>query len=272
MIIHTDDFLFDAIRHTCAQCACRLLECNAVGTYNNVVNKKEFTHMLHDNLARVRKEKGLTQEALALKLNVVRQTVSKWEKGVAVPDADMLCRIGEALDVPVSVLLSDEKITETSDMTSIVEVLAQMNEQLAIHNRRSANLWKAMFLSALVVICILIGTVFTSKNSTPSLPETITVSGVDFVCYLDSLECSFVPSVGNEDITYTVTMDSPSHNQTVTAKCENGTCRARFETEPLPTYLEYDVVVSISRKNEIRNMTIAENLTFRDHSCSWLIP
>ena len=81
MIIHTDDFLFDAIRHTCAQCACRLLECNAVGTYNNVVNKKEFTHMLHDNLARVRKEKGLTQEALALKLNVVRQTVSKWEKG-----------------------------------------------------------------------------------------------------------------------------------------------------------------------------------------------
>ena len=151
--------------------------------------------MLHDNLARVRKEKGLTQEALALKLNVVRQTVSKWEKGVAVPDADMLCRIGEALDVPVSVLLSDEKITETSDMTSIVEVLAQMNEQLAIHNRRSANLWKAMFLSALVVIGILIGTVFTSKNSTPSLPETITVSGVAFVCYLDSLECSCVPSV-----------------------------------------------------------------------------
>ena len=37
--------------------------------------------MLSENLARIRKEKGLTQEALAVKLNVVRQTVSKWEKG-----------------------------------------------------------------------------------------------------------------------------------------------------------------------------------------------
>lgn len=228
--------------------------------------------MLHDNLAKIRKEKGLTQEALALKLNVVRQTVSKWEKGIAVPDADMLCHIGEALDVPVSELLSDEKMTEPSDMTSIVEVLAQMNEQLAIRNRRSANIWKALFLSALVIIGILIGTIFTSTQSSPVLPENITVSGVDFVCYQKELECSFVPNVGNEDITYTVTMNSPSHNQTVTAKCENGTCRARFDTKPLPTYVEYDVVVSISRKNEVRNMTIAENLTFRDHSCSWLIP
>ena len=157
--------------------------------------------MLHDNLARIRKEKGLTQEALALKLNVVRQTVSKWEKGIAVPDADMLCHIGEALDVPVSELLSDEKMTEPSDMTSIVEVLAQMNEQLAIRNRRSANIWKALFLSALVIIGILIGTIFTSTQSSPVLPENITVSGVDFVCYQEELECSFVPNgqlPGNE--------------------------------------------------------------------------
>lgn len=165
----------------------------------------------------------------------------------------MLCRIHEALDVPVFELKSDEKKTDPSDMTSIVEVLAQMNEQLAIRNRRSANIWKALFLSVLVVIGILIGTVFTSTQNSPALPENITVSGVDFICCLEKL-------------------DSPSHNQTVTAKCENGTCRARFDTKPLPTYLEYDVVVSISRKNEVRNMTIAENLTFRNHSCSWPIP
>ena len=96
--------------------------------------------MLHDNLARVRKEKGLTQEALALKLNVVRQTVSKWEKGVAVPDADTLCNIADALDVSAEELLGHSVKTEQTDMSSIIEVLAQMNEQLAVRNRRTANI------------------------------------------------------------------------------------------------------------------------------------
>ena len=39
--------------------------------------------MLNENLAKIRKERGLTQEALSVKLNVVRQTISKWEKGVS---------------------------------------------------------------------------------------------------------------------------------------------------------------------------------------------
>ncbi|MDD7739505.1 MAG: helix-turn-helix transcriptional regulator, partial [Lachnospiraceae bacterium] len=68
--------------------------------------------MLNENLAKVRKERGLTQEALAAKLNVVRQTISKWEKGTAVPDADTLCRIADALDVSVSTLLGE---TEQED-------------------------------------------------------------------------------------------------------------------------------------------------------------
>ena len=63
--------------------------------------------MLNENLARVRKERGLTQEALAVKLNVVRQTISKWEKGTAVPDADTLCKVADELEVPVSELLGN---------------------------------------------------------------------------------------------------------------------------------------------------------------------
>ena len=72
--------------------------------------------MLNENLSRVRKERGLTQEALAIKLNVVRQTVSKWEKGTAVPDADTLCRIADALDVSIAlhVDITDSELEVTN--------------------------------------------------------------------------------------------------------------------------------------------------------------
>ena len=46
--------------------------------------------MLNENIKAIRKAKGLSQQELAVKVNVVRQTVSKWEQGLSVPDADML--------------------------------------------------------------------------------------------------------------------------------------------------------------------------------------
>ena len=82
--------------------------------------------MLNENLSRVRKERGLTQEALAIKLNVVRQTVSKWEKGTAVPDADTLCRIADALDVSIVALLGDSEYNGQQDAESIAKALAQI--------------------------------------------------------------------------------------------------------------------------------------------------
>lgn len=46
--------------------------------------------MLNENIKAIRKSKGLSQQEFAIKLNVVRQTVSKWEQGLSVPDSDML--------------------------------------------------------------------------------------------------------------------------------------------------------------------------------------
>ena len=63
--------------------------------------------MLNENLKQLRKSKGLTQEEFALQLGVVRQTISKWEKGLSVPDSEMLIEISERFDVPVSTLLGD---------------------------------------------------------------------------------------------------------------------------------------------------------------------
>ena len=63
--------------------------------------------MLNENIKAIRKSKGLSQEELAIKLNVVRQTVSKWERGLSVPDSEMLISISDALETPVSTLLGE---------------------------------------------------------------------------------------------------------------------------------------------------------------------
>ena len=68
--------------------------------------------MFKDNLKTIRKEKGISQEVLAKELNVVRQTISKWEKGLSIPDGDMLIKISQILDTPVEVLLGCEASLE----------------------------------------------------------------------------------------------------------------------------------------------------------------
>ena len=111
--------------------------------------------MFSENLRAMRKEKGYTQEELAIKLNVVRQTVSKWEKGLSVPDADLLAMISDVLETPVSRLLG-EKINEAADKNEIAEQLAKISEQLAIKNRRSKKLWKTIGITILVIVALYI--------------------------------------------------------------------------------------------------------------------
>ena len=105
--------------------------------------------MLNENLKTIRKQKGLSQEELAVRLNVVRQTVSKWEKGLSVPDSDMLIKIADVFEVSVNQLLGGT-ISDDEDKNEIAEQLVRINEQLAIKNRRSKTLIK-------IVVGIIIG-------------------------------------------------------------------------------------------------------------------
>ena len=98
--------------------------------------------MFSENLRAMRKEKG-------------RQTVSKWEKGLSVPDADLLAMISDVLETPVSRLLG-EKINEAADKNEIAEQLAKISEQLAIKNRRSKKLWKTIGITILVIVALYI--------------------------------------------------------------------------------------------------------------------
>ena len=88
--------------------------------------------MLSENIKAIRKSKGLSQQELAIKLNVVRQTISKWEQGLSVPDSDMLISLSEVLETPVSTLLG-ETVTEAEvdNLKAISEKLEVINLQLA---------------------------------------------------------------------------------------------------------------------------------------------
>lgn len=111
--------------------------------------------MLKENIKSIRKLKGLSQEELAIKLNVVRQTISKWEQGVSVPDAEMLITISEVLETPVSTLLG-ENISEAKvdDIKVISEKLEIINLQLSQrkNNRRKITHWLFILLCAIIII------------------------------------------------------------------------------------------------------------------------
>ena len=110
--------------------------------------------MLSENIRAVRKSKGLSQEELAVKLNVVRQTISKWEQGLSVPDSDMLISLSEALDTPVSVLLGEiVEQTEVNDLKVISEKLEIINLQLAL-SRNAKRKKLTVFFSLLAVAII----------------------------------------------------------------------------------------------------------------------
>lgn len=107
--------------------------------------------MLSDNIRILRKQKGFTQEELAIRLHVVRQTVSKWEKGLSVPDADTLQRLAELLEVEVRQLLGSGADMEKGN-SEVTEQLARINEQLAIKNRRARRIWKTIGIVLLVLL------------------------------------------------------------------------------------------------------------------------
>ena len=114
--------------------------------------------MLSENLKNLRKAKGLSQEELASRLHVVRQTVSKWEKGRSVPDAELLIRLAEELDTTPAALLGPE-LPQAAEADRVAEQLGRINEQLAIKNRRARRIWKivaGVLIGAVVIQLLLI--------------------------------------------------------------------------------------------------------------------
>lgn len=156
--------------------------------------------MLSDNIRNFRKAKGWSQEELALKLNVVRQTISKWEKGLSVPDSEMLIRLADALDTSVSALLGELAKTdehfENEELKEIAAKLEILNEQFAKRSERQRKIWRAIFMILGVVLLLafyyeLVGFLYfrfvmDTINADPSIiggydgPTSIYVSNISF--------------------------------------------------------------------------------------------
>ena len=144
--------------------------------------------MLNENIKAIRKSKGLSQQELAIKLNVVRQTISKWEQGMSVPDSDMLISISEVLETPVSILLGETVVeTKVSDLEVISEKLEIINLQLAQKKIARRKIIQGLLITLCAVI-VIISAVLIELNS-PYLnwnyndPETA-VLGVGFHAFV----------------------------------------------------------------------------------------
>ena len=133
--------------------------------------------MFSENLKSIRQARGMTQEELAARLHVVRQTISKWEKGLSVPDADLLIRLAEALDTTVGQLLGAEIPEDEDQRDALADQLARINEQLAIRNRRARFVLRlALGILGLIAVFILLLTAcnFAAFRSIQDPAETVT--------------------------------------------------------------------------------------------------
>lgn len=109
--------------------------------------------MLNENIKAIRKSKGLSQQELAVKLNVVRQTVSKWEQGLSVPDSDMLLSMSAVLETPVSTLLGENVIeAEADDLKAISAKLEVINLQLAQRKTTEKRVQRVL-CGLLILLC-----------------------------------------------------------------------------------------------------------------------
>ena len=145
--------------------------------------------MLSDNIKILRKKKGYSQETLAEQLHVVRQTISKWEKGISVPDAVMLDRMAELFEVPVSVLLGGRLELEEeqpSELNEIAQQLAVLNDQLVQQAVRRRKVIRYAFVGVFAAIFVLIGAAIGLRVYTESqLRDEASLRTVRYECTLD---------------------------------------------------------------------------------------
>lgn len=179
--------------------------------------------MFQENVKILRKAKGLTQEELAIRLHVVRQTVSKWEKGLSVPDAEMLQKIADVLETTVSKLLG-AKIEDESNDNVLAEQLARINEQLAIKNRRARRIWKtiAICIGAVVLLNILLIAIGIIGFQTLKVEDPNVIQEDSLLTSYHAVQCVYMNPLSSQ---------APDGSNGLTYGLDDNECFSIFESE-----------------------------------------
>lgn len=207
-----------------------------------------------ENLLKYRKMKGFTQEVMADKLQISRQSVSKWENGEAIPDLYKIIKISEILDVSIDELCGQNNLrkdgTEPAyDSASILPFKVEKTQK---------NYW------LLIVSCILtlvVGYFFGMSigSSTYRTLKEVDVSSTTFDVERWKLHCEFVPSVFQENFNYTVYMyDSEGNEKKAEVKWKNGIAQA---TLPIEEGYLYKVILVVNDGAKSKNIVLAERLS-----------
>ena len=123
---------------------------------------------LGEKIQKLRKQRGLSQEALAEKVTVTRQTISKWEKGMSVPDSEQLIKIAVILETTVSELLGTQ-VENEEEPNRLAKELSRINTQLAIRNHRTRRVLKIIAVALLVFVALIFAIMALSYAPMPQL-------------------------------------------------------------------------------------------------------
>lgn len=225
----------------------------------------------HDILARERKARGLSQEALAAKVQVSRQAVSKWETGDAMPDLPKLLALADALGMSLDALCGREAPGEGETPPGP----PRMPQRPA---KRSRWLWLALCI--LLAVCLTAGGVWwnwSQRNVVPAedapvesaLPEMLTVSGVRFSGKSDyKVDYCFTPSISGADYLYQITFTArDGHARTFDASYSGGVCSGTATLRG--GWLGYAVTISVSDGVNSRNLAVTDSLVFSEGDAGW---
>ena len=137
-------------------------------------------------IAECRKRQGLTQIQLAEKLNITDKAVSKWERGMAMPDSSIMLELCDILDITVNELLSGEKIIMENSNKKNEQLLVDMSKELEQKNK---IIWNSMWIIMGVSITALIAGIFLAAFLIPEgIWQLVAILGI---CVVFLIPCFY---------------------------------------------------------------------------------
>ena len=137
-------------------------------------------------IAACRKEKNLTQMQLSEKLNITDKAVSKWERGISMPDSSIMLELCGILGISVNELLSGEKIEMKNNHQKNEELLLELTKEL---EKKSKTIWTNMWAIMIVSMTALLAGIFAAAFLIPKGPLQLVV--ILAVCVIFLIPCCY---------------------------------------------------------------------------------